>query len=49
MIPGPMTDVAKEALEITEKNLKLSLEHARKMNAKDINEVPSLLGSHNRP
>ena len=43
MVPGPMTDAAKEALEITEKNLKLSLEHARKlMNAKDINEVMQL-------
>ena len=43
MVPGPMTDVAKQALEITEKNLKLSLDHARKlMNAKDISEVMQL-------
>ena len=43
MVPGPMGDVAKQALEITEKNLKLSLDHARKlMNAKDIGEVMQL-------
>ena len=43
MVPGPMTDVAKQALAITEKNLKASFEHARKlMNAKDINEVMQL-------
>ena len=40
MVPGPMTDVAKQALAITEKNLKASFEHARKlMQAKDIGEV----------
>jgi phasin len=43
MVPGPMTDVAKQALAITEKNLKASFEHARKlMHAKDINEVMQL-------
>ncbi len=43
MIPGPMTDVAKQALAITEANLKASFEHARKlMHAKDINEVMQL-------
>jgi phasin len=43
MVPGPMTDIAKQALAITEKNLKASFDHARKlMNAKDINEVMQL-------
>jgi phasin len=43
MVPGPMTDVAKQALSITEANLKASLEHARKLlQAKDINEVMQL-------
>jgi phasin len=43
MVPGPMTDVAKQALVITEKNLKASFEHARKlMQAKDISEVTQL-------
>jgi phasin len=43
MVPGPMTDVAKQALSITEANLKASLEHAKKLlQAKDINEVMQL-------
>jgi phasin len=43
MVPGPMTDVAKQALAITEANLKASFEHARKlMHAKDFNEVMQL-------
>jgi phasin len=43
MAPGPMTDVAKQVLAITEKNLKASFEHARKlMLAKDIGEVMQL-------
>ena len=43
MVPGPMTDVAKHALAITEKNLKASFEHAGKlMQAKDIGEVMQL-------
>jgi hypothetical protein len=43
MVPGPTTDVAKQALAITEKNLKASFEHARKlMQAKDISEVMQL-------
>jgi phasin len=43
MAPGPMTDVAKQVLAITEKNLKVSFEHARKlMLAKDIGEVMQL-------
>jgi phasin len=43
MVPGPMTDVAKQALVITEANLKASFEHARKlMQAKDISEVMQL-------
>jgi phasin family protein len=38
-----MNDVGQQALAITEKNLKASFEHARKlMNAKDINEVMQL-------
>src|SRR6266851_1101451 len=43
MVPGPMTDVAKHALAITEKNLKVSFEHAKQlMQAKDIGEVMRL-------
>jgi phasin len=43
LVPSPMNDVAKQALAITEKNLKASFEHARKlMHAKDINEVMQL-------
>ena len=43
MVPGPMTDVAKQALAVTENNLKASFEHARKlMQAKDIGEVMQL-------
>jgi phasin len=43
IVPGPMTDVAKHALAITEKNLKASFEHAGKlMQAKDIGEVMQL-------
>jgi phasin len=43
MVPSPMNDVAQQALAITEKNLKASFEHARKlMNAKDVNEVMQL-------
>ena len=43
MAPGPMTDVAKQTLAITEANLKSSFEYARKlMQAKDIGEVMQL-------
>ena len=43
MVPGPMTDVAKQTLAITEANLKASFEHARNlMKAKDIDEVMTL-------
>jgi phasin len=43
MVPGPMTDVAKQALAITEANLKASFDHARNlMKAKDIDEVMNL-------
>ena len=43
MVPGPMTDIAKHALAITEKNLKVSFEHAKQlMQAKDIGEVMRL-------
>ena len=43
MVPGPMTDVAKQTLAITEANLKASFEHARNlMKAKDIDEVMKL-------
>jgi phasin len=43
MVPGPMTDVAKQALAITEANLRASFEHARKLiKAKDIDEVMKL-------
>ena len=38
-----MTDIAKQTLAITEKNLKASFEHARKLiQAKDVNEVMRL-------
>jgi phasin len=41
--PGPMTDVAKQVLAITEANLKSSFEYARKlMQAQDISEVMQL-------
>jgi phasin len=43
MAPGPMTDIAKQTLAITEANLKSSFEYARKlMQAKDISEVMQL-------
>jgi phasin len=43
LLPGPMTDLAKQTLTITELNLKASFEHARKLiQAKDINEVMRL-------
>jgi phasin len=43
MAPGPMTDVARQTLAITEANLKSSFEYARKlMQAKDISEVMQL-------
>jgi phasin len=43
LVPGPATDIAKQTLAITEKNLKASFEHARKLiQAKDINEVMRL-------
>jgi phasin len=42
-VPSPMTDIAKQALAITEANLKASLDHARKlMQAKDVGEVMQL-------
>ena len=43
MVPGPMTEIAKQALAITEANLKASFDHARKlMQARDINDVMQL-------
>jgi len=43
MLPAPMTEVAKQALAITEANLKASFDHARKlMQARDINDVMQL-------
>src|SRR5271154_6348563 len=43
VVPSPMNDAAQQALAITEKNLKATFEHARKLiNAKDINEVMQL-------
>jgi phasin len=43
MAPGPMNDAAKQALAITEANLKSSFDHARRlMEAKDIGEVMQL-------
>ena len=42
-VPSPMGEVAKQALDISEKNLKASFDHARKlMQAKDIAEVMHL-------
>jgi phasin len=39
-MPPPMNDVAKQALAITETNLRASFDHARRlMEAKDINEI----------
>ena len=41
--PGPMTDLAKQTLAITEANLKSSFDHARRlMEAKDIRELMHL-------
>jgi phasin len=43
MLPGPMTEMAKQALALTEANLKASFDHARKlMQARDISEVMQL-------
>ena len=43
LIPGPVTDMAKQTLSITEKNLHASFEHARKlMKAEDMQEVMQL-------
>jgi phasin len=43
MVPGPMTDIAKQALTITEANLKASFDHAKNLlQAKDIQEVMQL-------
>ncbi len=43
VMPAPMNDVAKQALAITETNLKASFEHARRlMEAKDIGEIMQL-------
>lgn len=40
VMPAPMNDVAKQALAITEANLKASFDHARKlMQAKDMAEI----------
>ncbi|MGC1558956.1 MAG: phasin family protein [Bradyrhizobium sp.] len=42
-VPGPMTELARQALAISEKNLKASFEHARKlMQANDLSEVMRL-------
>jgi phasin len=42
-VPGPMTEVAKQALALTEASLKAQFEHARKlMQAKSIHEVMEL-------
>lgn len=39
-VPGPMSEVAKQTLEITESNLRAQFEHARRlMQAKSLNEV----------
>ena len=49
MLPGPMTEVAKQALAITEANLKASFDHARKlMQARDINDVMQLQSEYLR-
>jgi phasin len=49
MLPGPMTEVAKQALAITEANLKASFDHARRlMQARDINDVMQLQSEYLR-
>src|SRR6476661_4252363 len=49
MLPGPMTEVAKQALAITEANLRASFDHARKlMQARDINDVMQLQSEYLR-
>jgi phasin len=43
LVPGPMSGLAKQALELTDKNLKASFDLAKQlMQAKDINEVMNL-------
>jgi phasin len=43
MVPGPMTEVAKNALAVTEASLRASFDHARRlMQAKEINEMMQL-------
>ena len=43
VVPAPMGDVAKQALSISEKNLKAAFDHARKlMQAEDLSEVMRL-------
>ena len=40
MVPGPATDMSRKALSMTEQNLKLAFDHARRMlNARDIQEA----------
>ncbi len=42
-VPAPMGDIAKQALALSEKNLKASFDHARQlMQAKDIGEIMRL-------
>ena len=48
-VPGPMTEIAKQALAITEANLKASFDHARRlMQARDINDVMQLQSEYLR-
>jgi hypothetical protein len=43
LVPGPMSSLAQQALELTDKNLKASFDLARRlMQAKDINDVMHL-------
>ena len=43
MVPGPVTDIAKQVMAIIEANLKASFDYARKLTqAKDLNEMMQL-------
>ena len=43
VVPGPVTDMSRNAMVLTEKNMKAAFDHARKLiHAKDVQEVMQL-------
>jgi phasin len=45
MIPGPATDISKKTLALTERNMKVAFEYARKLlHAKDMQEIMQIQG-----